>query len=355
MKPEDRLNTVLSCRFCPMCHHVDTATTILRSETCSPRGRGLLLFAIEKKKLGWDASVADVMYKFTADGLSHRVCAGHLPHDDMVIDARERLVAEGVAPASVAAVRENIATKGNPWGEKEPDVRKLTGAGKGKTLVYVGSAARVRRPDSARALGKLLNKAGVSFSVLDEEGDPGLLLYQLGESDAASAAASRLATAIKKSGAKTVVTADADAYRALKAGFGDVKAASVEVRHASEVLGDLKFKAPRKKVGYNDPCALARFAPCIDPPRALLKKILGADAVELPWNRDQAACSGECGGVPFTNPALASGAAKRRVGQARDAGVELLVAGGAASADSLQGHGLAVVDLIELAASGLKS
>ena len=360
---KERQEAVLSCRYCPMCHHANLITSLTRRETYSARGRGLTLFAIEKGKIGWDESVADVMYKFAADGLARHVCAGHINHDEMVIDGRRKLVKAGTAPIAVATVRQNLEKAGNPWGEKEPDLAQLTGAKpQGDTLVYFGPAARIKRQGAVKAFAALLKKAGTPFSFLSDEGDSGLLLYQLGENDAAHAAARALQGRIEKAGAKTVVVLDADAYRTLKAGFGDYAGLGkgAKVRHASEVLaelakgGKLKFKAPGKKIAYHDPCALARFAPCIDPPRALAKAVADAPPLEIGiWSRENANCSGECGGLPFTNPDLAKAAAVRRLGEAKNGGAELVVAGGPASTAALDGNGLPVKDLVELAADCL--
>jgi Fe-S oxidoreductase len=365
---DERDLAMRSCRYCPMCHHVDAVTTVARRETYSPRGRGLTLFAIEKGKNTLTADVADVMYKFTADGLSRQVCAGHINHDEMVIDARRRLVKAGVAPPQVAALKAAVEKSGNPWDEMEPDLAKLTGTKPAKgaeTVVYFGPAARIKRPDVVKGLARLLGKAGVAFNFLEKEGGTGLVFYQLGEDAAAHAAANALADKIRKSGAKTVVTPDAEAYRVLAAGFGDFEGLGegIKVRHAAEVLdelaagGKLAFKSPGKKIAYHDPCPLARFAPCIEPPRSLLKRIADAAPLELLWNRENAWCSGECGGLPFTNAAISEAVAARRLGQAAQAGAEMVVTASpfaAATLSMVLGNRLPVKDLTELAAECLK-
>jgi len=351
-----------SCRYCPMCHHADLTVTLQRRETYSARGRGLAVFAAEQGALTSDAEFADVMYSFFADGLCRHVCAGHIAHDEMVIGARRRLVAEGRAPAAVARVKANIEKTGNPWGESEPDLVALTGASPQKeVLVYFGPAARIQRPKSVSALASLLTAAEVHFSVLRQEPDSGLLLYQLGESEAATAVAQTLGRSILESGARTVVTSDAEAYRTLKVGFGDVPPLSaVEVRHTSELLVDLMERFPIRRpvhspVVYHDPCALARFSPCLEAPRVLLKKICGVTPREMgPWSRELAHCSGECGGVPFTRPLLAREAAEHRVKVAREVGAEVLVAGSPAAAAALDGYGLEIQDLSEFLADRLQ-
>ena len=57
---QDHRTAMRSCRYCPMCHHADLTATLLRRETYSARGRGLLLFAAEQDKLDQDTEFADV-------------------------------------------------------------------------------------------------------------------------------------------------------------------------------------------------------------------------------------------------------------------------------------------------------
>jgi Fe-S oxidoreductase len=357
----DRLTAIRSCRSCPMCHHADLVTTLERRETFSARGRGMILFAVEQGMLEMDEQVADSMYRFFVDGLCRHVCAGHVAHDDMVVDARRRLVAANLAPTTVARVKANIKKVGNPWGEPEPDLRTLTRAKlKQEVLVYFGPTARIKRPGVIGALKVIFEKGGIGYSVLDEEGDPGLLLHQLGEQEAGIAAVKELAEKIRRSGVRTIVTPDAESYQALKVGFGErPPIAGVEVLHAAEfltkLLGRLTFsKLKQRRIAYHDPCVLARAVPCLEAPRTIILHIGGAHALEIgPWSRELATCSGECGGVAFTTPALSKKAAERRVREATAIGADLIVAGSPAAAVSLADHGVQVQELCEWAADSL--
>jgi len=358
LSEEARRKAIRSCRYCPMCHHADFTVTLQRSETYSARGRGLALFAVEQGILPLGAELADVLYGFFADGLCRHVCAGHIPHDDMVIHARGRLVAAGRAPAAVAQVKSNIEETGNPWGQVEPDLSALPGVGaRGDVLVYFGPMARVRRPGVMNALAGLLRVGGVRFSVLRDEGDPGLLLYQLGEIDAGEQAAKVLARKIAECDTATVITPDADAYRAMKVGFGNVAGLSaVKVQHTSEFLSQIARRLHIRRqqnlrVAYHDACALARFAPCLEAPRAVLRTVCGADPLEIGvWSRELASCSGECGGVPFIRPTLSRKAAEYRIQAAGAVGAELVVAGSPGAASALEGLGLPVQEVCEFLA-----
>ena len=140
----------------------------------------------------------------------------------------------------------------------------------------------------------------------------------------------------------------------MKVGFGDVMPLStVKIQHTSEFLSHFAGRLPfrqRKglRVAYHDPCALARFAPCLEAPRAVLKMVMDAEPLEIGlWSRDRANCSGECGGVPFTHPALSRKAAEHRTQAAREVGAELVVAGSPGAADALEGSGLTVQEFCE--------
>jgi heterodisulfide reductase subunit D len=357
----DQLMAIRSCRSCPMCHHADLVTTLERRETYSARARGLTLFAVEQGVSELGAETADVMYRFFVDGLCRQVCAGHIPHDDMVVDARRRLAAAGHAPSAVAQIKANIAGTGNPWGETEPVLQTL-GREKSpqRVLLYFGPTARIKRIGVIQALNRIMEKIRVDFSVLNDERDPGLLLHQLGDWESGAAGAAALAEKIARSGADTLITPDAEAYQTLKVGFGETPAlAGPAVLHVSEFLqkciGQLQFKSPKQRqIAYHDPCALARTVTCLDPPRAIVRAINGASPLEIgPWSRELANCSGECGGVRFTIPRLATHAAERRVQEAKATGAELIVAGSPGAAEMLGGHGLEVLELSEFVAQAL--
>jgi Fe-S oxidoreductase len=357
------LQAVHACRFCPMCHDVDEVTTVERRETTSPRGRGLALFAAERDFLPLSAELANVIYQFPADGMSREICAGHIPHDDMVIEARRRLAAAGWAPASAREVLANFNATGSPFPSQDssnPSLAALAGESKkgAPVLLYFGSAARCRRTAVVRSLASLLRGAGVEFQVLADERDTGLLLYQLGYHNEARAAAARLEAGLRHSGATTLVTPDADAFRALATGFGDLAGISKPRRvvHASEFLrelqqaGRLSMHPSGDEVYYHDPCALGRFAPCADAPRELIHSATGKSPLESGWNRRRTRCSGECGGLPFTFPQTAAAIARRRVEEAVRAGARCLVTSGAAAASLLESvapAGLRIAEISE--------
>lgn len=374
----ERLRTIDACRFCPMCHHVDLAVTVTRRETLSPRGRGLVLFALEQGRLSWDAEVADVMYAFSADGLSRQVCAGHFDHDALILDARHRLVKAGKAPPALEAARKAA-------GETR-DVSKAVSEGGGsppgtpQVALFFGPSAR---PETVRALVKILRAAGVPFAHLASEGDPGSILYQLGDFEGAVEAARRVEKALGGLQPRTLVVLDAGAYRTLKAGLPALSAgegpgwpglevagpstslgAGWKVLHATESVAELleagRIK-PRRlsgKVTYHDPCALARFTPVLEAPRKLLQALAGDGFVEMAACRELAPCCGAGGGLDLTRPDIAREGARRRLGQARAVWADVVSTGCGRCAATLAGAqdgpaAMRVADVVELVAEAL--
>jgi len=201
---------------------------------------------------------------------------------------------------------------------------------------------------------------------------------------------------IKKSGAKTLVTACADGYSAFKVLYDkfDLKG-DLEVLHITEYLDRLikegKLK-PKKKVDiavtYHDPCYLGRlgepyihwqgkeipghiriFEPhrefrrgtygVYEPPRDVLKSIPGLKLVEMTRIKEYAWCCGAGGGVNESNPDFSMWTAAERIDEAGDTGAEALVTAcpwcikNFEGAVKEKGSSLEVYDVVELLAKAV--
>ena len=369
---EERKLTIQGCRFCPMCFHADAVPGITCKESHSPRGRGLILFGLESGALKWeDPAVADVMYKSFTDGLPQEWCAGHYDHDELVIDARHRLVEKGLAPEEVARAAARTQASGSPYAEAPLAMSAiLEKAGAAVTpgadlLVFVGCAARSLYPSSPVAFLKILKARGVPFNLLDPEPCCGMTLYQLGDFNHAAEQAKTVAKRIADSGAREVVLLDPDCFRMFTtrfARFGAPLPAGVKVVHVSEWLSQRveAEKWPLNKRGesftYHDPSSLARFTGLHEPARAVLGSIFGQAPLEMLGDRAKAFCCGEGGGMVLTNPEIAREAAARRYEQARTTGADLLITSSPASASLLsqvKTGGPIVKDLVEIVAEAL--
>jgi len=152
----------------------------------------------------------------------------------------------------------------------------------------------------ARSAIKLLNHIGITPQLLKDERCCGHDLLWSGETDSFRALAELNIAAIRESGAKTVLTACPECYWALKEDYArHVEEIGVEIKHISQFLheqaGDLGLTASKRRVTYQDPCRLGRFAGIYDEPREILGAVEGLELVEMGRTREGAFCCGTSG------------------------------------------------------------
>ena len=371
LSAKERLETIRACRDCPMCHPVDLAAMVTGRESNTPRGRGMTLWGLESGLLSWEGEgVSAILYQAFLDGLPQEWCEGNYDFDEMVIAGRKTLVEKGLAPTAVSDIARRIRETGNPYGAEEKAVSSLVGSSPGsppEVVLFLGSSARVQRPQTALALGKILGALGIPFEVLEGESDSGFLSYQLGDFPAAAEQAKKLASSLARCRARKLLCLSASAYRMFTTRyprFGAALPQGMAVVHVTEFLGELldegrltlKRRLPAP-VTYHDPCCLARFTYVLAPPRKILSALAPQGFVEMGWSAKKARSCGGCGGVPFTYPEISGEAARIRVEEALLTGARIL-----ASADpeceqhlsgAVQKGEMEVKDLVELVADAL--
>jgi len=331
-------------------------------------------------KYSSDIEVLDTLYALRAESFARR---GPLPGHQRIL---ERMTAAGHPIFAEGS-------KGD-W-LKEAGPLKREG---GDFLLYVGcryALLPARRP-ALLSLVELLTRAGYSFSVLGEaEPCCGRMALDVGDRERFDRMAGATAAAIRQSGARRVVCADAECYSTLRAHFPKVEDLKVEVLHPVEVLAaavrkkKLKFSRRRdQRVAYHDPCNLGRLSEtyqpwdgkiekvlgqlivydpprpvnrgtfgCYDPPRALLRAVPGLELAEFQRRREYAYCCGGAGVAYAAFPEFADNTAAERMGEATAVGAEAVATAcpncvsnlGSATA----GSGLPVLDLYDLLAQAL--
>jgi len=338
LSEKERDETIWACRFCMMCHCADRVGQVVRRESYTPRGRGTIIFGLDEGLLEYDEDVADIMYTTLNDRMIQHWCVGNYDHEELIIDTRARLFEKGRAPEEVIAYAGNL--RKNPVQGDDP-AKILSDAGvkldsDSDTLLFCGSAARNSEKATLIAAGKLLNQAGQSFKVLENEPSSGWALYQLGDFEGAKQLSALLAEKIRNSKVTTVVALDADCYRMLMGRTtrfgGDIK--GIKILHINAVLaGWLKDKrisvAHRisDAVTYHDPCVLARDFEDIDSPRFILSQILDHDFKEMATSKKLANCCGAGGMLAVHRADVSEDVAVMRLDEAKETGAALLVSG----------------------------
>ena len=194
------------------------------------------------------------------------------------------------------------------------------------------------------SLIKPLDAANVDYTTLaTEEGCCGFPMFLMGAKEEFRANAEKLMEKIKATGAKELVTPCAGCYKTFKKLYPDVGNRDVEIYHSVLYLeklindGRINLKGDLgKKVTYHDPCDLGRAFNIFEEPRDIIKKVPGADYVEMARNRLQARCCGAGGGVQANNPDMAVAMGAERVKDALAVGAEIIVSGCAACKDNLR-------------------
>lgn len=200
-------------------------------------------------------------------------------------------------------------------------------------LYYAGCVASFRSREIAQSFAKVLNRAGVEFSVLGDNewccGGPQLL--NAGFVDSFRANAEHNVKAIRDTGAVEVVTTCADCYRTLKFDYPEVMGElGFNVVHSSELMARLIKEGKialtngiNGKVTYHDPCQLTKVGNVCDQPREIIEGIPGIEFVEMvQGNREYTMC---CGHYPVELPELSMATALDRVRDAQAVGAKTII------------------------------
>jgi Fe-S oxidoreductase len=370
------------CKFIPLekvksFDHINVCPSIAKYEfhTYCGGGRMVMGTALLEKKLDYTPKAMEVIYNCHMCGGCDTSCKYSMdmeviePMNEMRIDAVEKGHTNPALDKVINNLRKNgtmvpgAKAKRGDWA-KGLNLKDFTQE-KVDVIYHVGCQTSFNKDmwKLAQTTAKILQKAGVNFGIGGaNELCCGGRAFQMGyKADFLKQAKANMA-AIKKSGAKTLVTGCAEGYYAFKVLYDRFNLkGKLEVLHTSEYLARLISKGklkPAKKVDmtvtYHDPCHLGRQGePYIhwsgkevlgdlrtydppkerrrgtygiyEPPRDVLKAIPGLKLVEMDRIKEYAWCCGAGGGVTETNPELALWTAAERIKEAEGTGVSAIV------------------------------
>ncbi len=205
----------------------------------------------------------------------------------------------------------------------------------GLACFHVGCVMQVAFPNVHEASIRMLNLAGLSVVVPEQQGCCGAITVHAGEPRIARAMAKRNIVAFERSGADVYVVNAAGCGSTLKEYdrlFEDdpkwhqrAAAFSSRVRDITEVLDAMDFRrAPRAmeaNVTYQEPCHLAHAQRVSAAPRRLLARIPGLQLIEM---NESAVCCGSAGIYNVTEPEMAQRLLERKVGNIRATGTTIV-------------------------------
>ena len=295
MISQNAMHHAEKCRFCWMCRHLCPIQHQTGKELNTPRAKGLLLSMVSKGAQSFDKDMAEAMYEcLLCDACTNDCATGYQP-PLFIREARTEAVVNELAPEPVMDMIEKALETGNVYGEE-----KTSFAREGTdVLVYIGDVAAVKAPRMAENLLKLLEKAGVSAKVLENEPSSGMMLADLmGYTQEVADRAAECAAAINAAALPVVVldSYDAEIMKQKYPEFGceirqDITTATAFVAGLLEA-GKLTAKAAKGVRGAcHDDDRLARTFHEFAPVRAMAKAA-GYEVGEM-FNREKLAKS--CG------------------------------------------------------------
>ena len=359
---------IKSQKYASACPAID----IYNFHPYSGGGKIILALAYEMGRIKPTEELRDIVYKCTACGNCAVACKymNTLEPLEIMMKLREKLVSEGCGPMpQQQAYIEAIKKVYNPYDEPHqkrtdwiPDDLKLDP--NAKVLYFVGCTSSYRRKEMATAAGRIMNKAGVSFNILqNDEFCCGSPILRTGDTNTYEEILNKNLDTIESKGIETVVFSCAGCYDTFKVDYPLSRKYNFEVKHTVELFNELiesgKLELTEDvpiSITYHDPCHLGRNAeryedwdgdvvplmPLVsinippkpkrtgskgiyDAPRNILKKIPGLKLIEMERIQEYAYCCGAGAGVKSAFPEMAIKTAKTRIEEAEDSGADFIV------------------------------
>jgi Fe-S oxidoreductase len=333
MKLENVIATTENCRYCLMCRHVCPVGHVTMKESLTPHGWGLTIASVERGLLAWNASTVEALYSCADCGTCRAHCVTDQPLPAAIAAARADVAAADMAPATVYETHATLAKWDNPFGKAAPE----PAAGTGEVALFVGDEAHFLDPEGVDAAVRLLRAAGVEPVLIGVGRNNGYLAISLGFPQTGQALLEATRAELQASGARRLLVLTPGDWFALskmadeRLGLAWPEAVVLEdvavVLAEAAAAGKLRFRqSPRAGLpyAYVDPNHTVRVPERVEAPRRLLQTVMGAPGKELYWRRDRAHPTGNVA-LQYTLPHLADHLTWARMGDARQAGAQLLV------------------------------
>jgi Fe-S oxidoreductase len=370
---EPRRAELEKCVFCPkLCRSACPVSNAEPRETITPWGKMSFAWMTAHGDVPLDRSHAAPAWACTGCYGCRSACDHRNPVADVLLDARDALVREGVAPPEAMRVLQRFPRHD---ADTRAAARELTShprvRGDSQDALLIGCGYLRDAPREARdAIDAASALMGGPVALV--EACCGSPLRMAGDKEGFTRHARTVARSLE--GRRRVLVVDAGCAMALKRRYPEAGVevpTSVEllVEHAARAVASLAHvphdvgqgeqggqgeqreqREQRDYVRWHDPCQLGRGLGVYDAPRAVLTRALGRAPDEFDDAREWAACSGAGGLLPSTMPEVAGAIANARIDAHVRAGGGRIVTACASSLVALRkraaGSSIAIDDLV---------
>ena len=320
-----------SCRFCWMCHHICPIGNATGQERNTARARALGISLVNREAIDL-SEIKDNIYECCTCGACVHDCITGWDPVMFTKETRLQAALEGKLPEYINALVANCLETGNAYG-KTATCDCLTEAikahsAKKDTLLLLGVDAKFMACDQASKAIKVLDKAGVDFTVLENEPASGVQLdFLIGAANETKAQMEECAKALGEF--KTVVVYDPNDAKAIKQLYKEygIEVNADVVTYTSFVAGLLKdgkleAKNTGKAVVFQDPYQLSRDLEETEEAREIVMSyaVLG----EMLLNRAETVWAGNILMAQYM-PEVVKLVAKRRIFNATSIGANAIV------------------------------
>lgn len=320
-----------SCRFCWMCHHICPIGNATGQERNTARARALGISLVNREAIDLSEIMDNIYECCTCGACVHDCITGW---DPVMFTKETRLQAalEGKLPEYINTLVANCLETGNAYG-KTATCDCLTEAikahsAKTDTLLFLGVDAKFMACEQANKAIKVLDKAGVDFTVLENEPASGVQLnFLIGAANETKAQMEACAKALNEY--KTVVVYDPNDAKAIKQLYKEygIEVSANVVTYTSFVAGllrdgKLEAKNTGKAVVFQDPYQLSRDLEETEEAREIIMSyaVLG----EMLLNRAETVWAGNILMAQYM-PEVVKLVAKRRIFNATSVGSKAIV------------------------------
>ncbi len=367
------IEKLLSCVHCGLCLPSCPTYLELGTEADSPRGRILLMRALEEGRLRPTPEVTRHLDSCLGCRACETACPSGVPYGSL-IEAARPFVEEHRPPVArflrwlldsvlTQPTVRNVATAplrllaGKPWTARFARATSLSLLGyaaalpewrgvtplppviepdrelRGTAVLLTGCVAHSSFPQTTVSIARLLARAGVRVLIPPDQGCCGALSLHLGNDTRSRDLALRLSRHVSEDEADWYVTTAAGCGAHLRE-YGtllpnDSGAANIgaKARDPLDLLAELGLPAPQRplkaKIAMHDPCHLLHGQGVKNAPRELLRQIPGAELVEL---AEAEICCGSAGTYNLTEPGTAGRLLTRKLADIRASGADIIAA-----------------------------